>query len=92
MRFYPAERDVFTWFRLDIADIRARRIHNALDYRAGWHGGAVARCAVLRDFRSYLAGVGGHWDGLGRGDRPVAHGPAGCRLRAMPRKSTASGQ
>src|SRR5438045_816604 len=38
--------------------ILARRIHNAWDYRTGWHGGTVARCGVLRDFRSDLAGVG----------------------------------
>ena len=45
----------------------AHRIHNALYNRPGRHGGAFTRGAVSRNFRSYLAGVGGYWDGLGRG-------------------------
>jgi hypothetical protein len=38
----------------------ARPIHNGRNFRTGWARGAAVRCAVLRDFRSFLAGVGAH--------------------------------
>src|SRR6185369_14253675 len=50
------------------------------------------RGAFARDFRFAVSGVEGCWGGPVRGARPHGYGPAGCRLLAILRNRSASGQ